>query len=113
LLTGVIANAVAFAGSDDIKKRMLDRLPEIAALKQQGLVGENNKGLLEFIGTPKAGQAVVEAENTDRRAVYEAIAGQQGTTTDLVGARRALQIAEAAKPGEWLQDANGNWYQKP
>jgi hypothetical protein len=33
-------------------------------------------------------------------------------TADVVGRRRALQIAENAKPGEWLQDAGGKWVQK-
>jgi hypothetical protein len=44
--------------------------------------------------------------------VYEAIAKQQGTTLELVGKHRAIQISDKARPGEWLQDANGKWYQK-
>jgi uncharacterized protein len=112
LLTGIIADAIAFAGSEDIKKHMLDRLPAILSLKQQGVVGENNKGFLEFIGSIKTGQETVSAENADRRTVYEAIAKQQGSTVGLVGTRRAIQIAETAQPGEWLQDSNGKWYRK-
>jgi uncharacterized protein len=110
LLAGLIT--VAFAGADDIKKRMLERLPAIVSLKQQGVVGENSKGFLQFIGNIKTGQDTVEAENADRQKVYEAIAMQQGSTVDLVGTRRALQIAETAQPGEWLQDSSGKWYKK-
>jgi uncharacterized protein YdbL (DUF1318 family) len=29
-----------------------------------------------------------------------------------VGKRRALQIAKRAGPGEWVQDAGGQWQQK-
>jgi uncharacterized protein YdbL (DUF1318 family) len=54
----------------------------------------------------------VAAENNDRETVYAAIAKQQGTTAELVGKRRALQIANRAKPGQWVQDASGNWLQK-
>ena len=100
------------SSSADIKQRMITRLPIIKSLKDQGIVGENNKGYLEFIGNKKEKQDVVEAENSDRRQVYEAIAKQQATTVEVVGTHRAVQIAEKAQPGEWLQDANGKWYQK-
>jgi uncharacterized protein YdbL (DUF1318 family) len=98
--------------ADDIKTRMKDRLPVILELKAKGIVGENNKGYLEFIGGKSDKADVVAAENEDRKTVYAAIAKQEGTTVELVGKRRALQIAQKADPGEWLQDASGNWYQK-
>ena len=101
-----------YASAADIKQRMIARLPIIKSLKDQGLVGENNMGYLEFIGKKKEKADVVEAENKDRRQVYEAIAKQQSTTAELVGKHRAVQIAEKAMTGEWLQDANGKWYQK-
>ena len=100
------------SSSADIKQRMITRLPIIKSLKDQGIVGENNKGYLEFIGNKKEKQDVVEAENSDRRQVYEAIAKQQSTTVEVVGKHRAVQIADKAQTGEWLQDANGKWYQK-
>ena len=96
----------------DIKARMKDRLPKIIELKAAGIVGENNQGFLAFVGGNQPEKALVEAENQDRQLVYGAIAKQQATTADVVGRRRALQIAENAKPGEWLQDAGGKWYQK-
>jgi uncharacterized protein YdbL (DUF1318 family) len=102
----------ANASSKAIKQRMIKRLPEIKALKDQGIVGENNKGYLEFVGSQKTKAAVVEAENNDRKQVYQAIAKQQGTTVEVVGQHRAAQIANKARPKEWLQDANGRWYQK-
>jgi uncharacterized protein YdbL (DUF1318 family) len=102
----------AYASSKAIKKRMIERLPTIRALKEKGLIGENNKGYLEFVGSQKEKADVVKAENNDRKKVYGAIAKQQGTTVELVGKHRAIQLAKRAKPGEWLQDANGKWYQK-
>ena len=102
----------ANASSKAIKKRMIERLPTIRALKEKGLIGENNKGYLEFVGSQKEKTDVIEAENKDRKKVYGAIAKQQGTTVELVGKHRAIQLAKKAKPGEWLQDANGKWYKK-
>ncbi len=101
-----------YASSQDIKQRMIERLPVIAALKAKGLVGEDNRGYLQFIGQKKENEDVVAAENKDRQMVYEAIAKQQGTTVELVGQHRAIQIADKAQSGEWLQDANGKWYKK-
>jgi len=98
--------------TDDIKARMKARLPLIVELKSKGIVGENSKGLLEFVGNKKEQEAVIEAENKDRLMVYEAIAKQTGTSPGVVGKRRALQIAEKASPGEWLEDENGKWHQK-
>lgn len=105
-----VAGTSAFA--DDIKARMKDRLPVIIELKAKGIVGENNQGYLEFIGGKQANADVVAAENKDRQTVYAAIAKQQGTTAELVGKRRALQIAKNANKGEWVQDNNGKWLQK-
>lgn len=108
----LISGASAFAGANEIKARMMARLGDISTLKAQGVVGENNRGYLEFRSGDRSKAAVVNAENSDREEVYSQIAQQQGTTADLVGKRRALQIAQTARPGEWLQDGNGRWYQK-
>ncbi|MGD8335391.1 MAG: YdbL family protein [Desulfobacterales bacterium] len=100
------------AFADDIKARMKNRLPVIKELKSQGIVGEDNAGFLQFVGDKKVSAEVVAAENKDRLTVYKAIAKQQGTTAELVGKRRALQISKRAESGEWVQDAGGNWVQK-
>jgi uncharacterized protein len=101
----------AAAWGQDIKARMRGRLPAIVALKKAGVVGENNQGYLVVRkSTDKKG--LVDAENQDRRLIYTAIAKKQNTTPDLVGQRRALQIAQKADPGTWVQDAGGRWKQK-
>ena len=100
------------AFADGIKDRMLSRLPVINALKAQGLVGENNQGLLEFRGGQKPNADVISAENADRQEVYKAIASRQNTTPAFVGQTRAAQIAEKESPGTWIQGANGTWKQK-
>lgn len=108
----LIVAATVVAGSKEIKARIKARLPVINSLKADGIIGENNRGYLEFIKSNKSKENVIISENQDRKRVYSAIAKQQGVTVDLVGKRRAKQIAERANPGHWIQDGNGNWYQK-
>ena len=94
------------------KERMIERAPQIRALKSAGIVGEKANGLLGFVKESPADKAVVDAENKDRKAVYSEIAKGQGVRASVVAQRRALQIAEQAASGDWLQNANGKWIQK-
>ena len=110
LFTLILSTSTAF--SQDIKERMKNRLPQIVELKKKGIIGEDNLGFLQFVGTVKEKEDIVKDENNDRLKVYEAIAKQQGTSAEAVGKRRAIQIAEKADAGEWLQDEKGLWYQK-
>lgn len=115
ILMVLVGMTICFAfqlPAQDIKANMLKRLPIIKELKIKGIVGENNRGYLEFIGTVRDKEEVVSSENADRKQVYAAIAANQGTTLEVVEKHRAAQIERKAEPGEWLQDAAGLWYQK-
>ena len=108
----VLFTTVASSSAEDTKSRMKKRLPIIIELKAKGIVGEDNRGYLQFVGTKREKEDVVTAENNDRKSVYSAIAEKQGATVDFVGKRRAKQIVEKAKKGEFLQDESGKWYKK-
>jgi len=108
----VLFTTVASSSAEDTKSRMKKRLPIIIELKAKGIVGEDNRGYLQFVGTKREKEDVVTAENNDRKSVYSAIAKKQGATVDFVGKRRAKQITEKAKKGEFLQDESGKWYKK-
>jgi uncharacterized protein YdbL (DUF1318 family) len=111
----VVAGFLAVTGTvwaQGLKERMQSRLPVIIDLKARGVVGEDSNGYLAFVKGKNERKDVVDAENKDRRTVYAAIAQKQGTTVELVGQRRALQLAEKAQPGEWLQKPDGKWHQK-
>ena len=108
-----VPEAVAAESAATIKANMQKRLPAINALLKRGVVGEGNNGYLAVLGTLTADeQKVVDAENQDRKTVYSAIARQQGATVELVGQRRALQIAERAQAGTRIQNAEGKWLTK-
>ena len=95
-----------------VKSRMLDRKPAIDTLKGQGLIGEGSDGYLHMRQANAGAQNVLNAENADRRTVYAAIAKSQGANVATVASRRALQLAEIASPGHWLQKPDGSWYKK-
>ncbi len=104
--------SVSVAQSASIKDRMAARIPAINGLKSKGAVGENNKGFLEFRVKNKPQKDVVNAENSDRKKVYQAIGKKQGASATLVGQRRAKAIAAKSKAGHWLQKPDGGWYKK-
>jgi len=95
-----------------IKERMASRIPAINALKEQGLIGENNTGYLEYRSSQRPSQALIQEENRDRQTVYAAIAKKEGVSVQLVGQRRAKMIVDKGPSGYWYQKGNGQWYQK-
>lgn len=98
--------------SADIKERMAARIPAIDALKDQGIIGENNQGFLEYRTADKPQQQLVMEENKDRAMVYGAISQQQGAPVALVGERRAKMIVDNGQAGQWFQKPDGSWYKK-
>ncbi len=110
-----IAVMLTVAGSvsaQGIKERMKERLPVIAELKKQGIVGEDNQGYLAFVGNEKSHETLIAQENQDRKTIYAHIAAQQNTTISVVEKNRALQLAERAAPGTYIQKPDGSWVKK-
>lgn len=93
-----------------LKARMSERLAKVVALKQNGSVGENNLGFLTPRGSLTAAEsAMVNAENSDRRAVYGIIAGKTNSSGAAVGKTRAKSIRSSAPSGTWVQMPDGSW----
>ncbi|MFZ2655889.1 MAG: DUF1318 domain-containing protein [Victivallales bacterium] len=103
---------IFFYVADGFGMEAKQRLAIIKGLKLKGIVGENNKGLLEFKTGDKSAQTVVDEENTERGKVYGDVARKNGTSVAAVGAQRAAQIAKEESAGCWIQDADGNWKKK-
>ena len=98
--------------AENIKERMRARLPVIVDLKAQGVLGENNQGYLTLLKKRPRLRRLVDEENADRSKIYNAIAKKQRTSPEQVGQRRALQIAQKADPGTWIQGPKGKWHRK-
>ena len=124
-LTLAFAIPQALSAADSaatIKKNMADRKPKIEVLKKAGSVGENKSGYLEAMKKDKDDKEVklsddekklIEDENKDRKAVYTAIAKQEGSTVEKVGELRAKQIRSKAAEGEFIQGEDGKWVKAP
>ncbi len=100
----------------DIRERLQARHHRLKAFKNAQILGENNHGLLEMrITNGKINASVsklMDAENQDRKQLFEVIARKQNCTADYVAQRWATQIAEIACAGTWIQATDGNWQLK-
>jgi len=95
------------------QERIKERLAQVDALKAEGKAGESFNGYLSARGELSPRElSLIEAENADRRVLYEAVARSTGQTPEEVGRQRAIRIAELAREGVWLQDPDGSWYRK-
>lgn len=112
VVVALFFSVTSFAWAEGIKERMKQRLPQIVQIKKEGLIGENHKGYLEYVTEKRPHQEMVEAENSDRRKVYEMIAKNQGVSVEKVEVLRAAQIVEKAAKGEMLKRSDGSWYRK-
>jgi len=85
----------------------------VDSAKQQGLVGERSDGTLGIVAgaTPEI-SALVSTTNQERMAKYNAIAAKNGTGLAQVQALAGKKLITAAKPGEFVQGADGSWQRK-
>ena len=92
------------------------RNPELQALKVKGLIGENDKGLIEILKPlqPKE-KNLVDAENHDRKFIYNTVVAQNH-----LGDKGLAKVEEnfakthraRAKSGDLIQTASGEWVRK-
>lgn len=111
LLIGLVGQARADEVSD-AKQRIAARLSEVAQLKLNGAIGENNRGYLEVRGGGGNSAAVVADENRDRATLYAEAAKLTGRSADEIGRARARDIAANSAPGVWIQREDGTWQKK-
>ena len=106
-------NVKADPNSSDVRERRRSRRDQIKAWKSAQLIGENNTGLLEARtadgSLSDSVKKVVDAENADRRLVFQAIAGKQNIPVESVAQRMGARMAERSAEGTWVQDGAGKW----
>lgn len=113
LLAFVLPVSVVYAQDlGAVKARMGQRLRQLDDLKSKGAIGENNRGFVEARSADASAGSVISGENSDREAVYAALAKQTGSSADQVGRARAKQIAAGSAPGVWVQKEDGSWQKK-
>ena len=87
------------------------RYDQLAQLKAKGVVGENNRGYVEVIGSDPSAQLIVQAENKDRAVIYKTIAEQNGLMGQLEVVEKVFAQVQhdKAQAGEKIQNENGQW----
>jgi len=88
--------------------------PQIDAAIAQGVVGERADGYLGLVkGTADpAVQRKVNEINVKRRALYEQLSRQTGTTVEQVGAVTGEKQIANTPAGAYYMNANGRWVKK-
>jgi len=91
------------------------RYHQLQALKQEGAIGENNKGYVTGLKDSPATATMTASENQDRRVIYEALAEQNKLgNTGLLEVQKAFAEVQQDKAGagDMVQSAAGAWKKK-
>ena len=81
-------------------------------VKTQGTIGENNHGYVEVLGMT-LWQVVADAENNDRKTIYQTIALQNGLQDAIETIEKSLPVQrDKAMPGDKIQEDDGRWVTK-
>ncbi len=125
LIAGLCAATPVLAAGYDLKEitpavqQALDgrkaRYAQLKQLKSQGVVGEDNEGLVKVLKPDPAASQLVDVENRDRLAIYQAIVEQHNLgAAGLVAVKAAFAEVqrEKADPGDMIQQLSGEWVKK-
>ncbi|CAD7768989.1 MAG: hypothetical protein KIIPBIDF_00027 [Candidatus Methanoperedenaceae archaeon GB50] len=113
---------VSTASIRALKTAIKKRFPKLIPYFQKGIIGENNRGLLEIkswegvslLERAKVKQ-LVEAENKDRTNLYQEVAKNMGIDPSQLGKVQkifAKQWQKTAPSGTWIQTEDGKWVRK-
>ncbi|MBC2604376.1 DUF1318 domain-containing protein [Puniceicoccus vermicola] len=96
-----------------LKNQLMEREDQINELMDQGLVGITNEGLYSIRGDISPMQSKhVQEQNDDLKAYYDIVAKEKGEDVEKVQKSSAAQMIKDAGPQVWVQDEEGDWFQK-
>ncbi len=91
------------------------RYAELQRLKSDGTIGENNQGSVKLLKDSAGARGIIDDENRDREAIYQAIVDQNhlgpGGIAEVHSIFAEVQRGKA-KSGEFVQSRSGEWAQK-
>ena len=124
LLTLMFAVPVFANGKYDIKQMTpqvqsalesrRERFDQLHTLKASGVVGEDNHGYVEALKDEGGAPSVVDAENRDRKVIYQTIAEQNGLENAVATIESVFAQVQRDKAaaGEQIQMEDGRWTTK-
>jgi uncharacterized protein YdbL (DUF1318 family) len=105
-----------------LKHQIRERFPRLVPFFQKGAIGEGRTGLVEMLDnnnlTPadkNEVKSLLEAENRDRRALYQEVAKSMNISSDQIGRVQrifARKWHQSADRGWWIQKEDNTWVQK-
>ena len=103
-----LASAIILLGTASLSFAM-----DLATAKQEGLIGEQENGLVGLIdpNSPDAIQILVKQTNQGRLKVYNETAANQRIPASQVQAIAAQKLISMTPAGQYIQ-RNGRWVQK-
>ena len=108
------ANTALAQNKDELQKRSAERYPQLLEGRRAGEIGETSDGLIEAVKGKSLDASlgkVVDAENADRKALYEILAKETGSNEQIVARRAGRRNTDKATAGEWIK-VDGKWDQK-
>jgi uncharacterized protein YdbL (DUF1318 family) len=127
----IFSNRLAYAQKNDeasnpsiqsIKQHIRDRFPRLVPFFQKGLIGEGRTGFIEILENKGGAQtekndmkSLVDAENRDRRVLYQEVAKSMNISSDQIGKVQrifAQKWHRAADRGWWIQKEDMQWVLK-
>gem|GEM_PF-217847 len=117
ILLFVSAGMAAWAqdrDKQDVVQSMKDRHAELIQAKDQGLVGEAWNGLAGIVdeNAPAEIRELVNAENSDRRVLFQIIARETDTSVQEVALQNRIRMYRLAAADHFVQDKDRNWVRK-
>ncbi len=91
---------------------MRSRAPQVAELKDKGVIGEQIDGFLGVVKNEGGAQSVVDAENKDRKEEYSKRAATQGQSLDVFSKVLGEARLRQEKAGRMIKGADGTWSKK-
>ncbi len=90
------------------------RYDQLVELKVKGVLGENNKGYVEVLKSEGDAEVIAEAENVDRKIIYQTIAEQNNLDGQLATIEKVFASVKRDKAvsGNMIQMENGKWVSK-
>ena len=92
-----------------------DRFDLLRGFKEKGIIGEDNKGYVQLLSDNGEAKRIVDAENEDRRFIYEKIVEQNNLPKDALATVEKVfaQVQrDKANPGDKIQNDDGQWINK-
>lgn len=84
----------------------------LSEAKQQGLVGEQQNGLLGIVKSSPEVEKLTKEVNAKRKAAYKKIAKENKLSKEQMAELAGKKAINKTPKGQYIQDKNGKWVKK-